>query len=374
MSERVLALEPYFGGSHKNFLLGLSGILSGKMDLITLPARKWKWRMRLSGPWLANELAKLNNSEDYCCLLCSTFVDVASLRGLMPEWARQLPLYTYFHENQFAYPVQFKDERDFHYSLTNITTALASDHLAFNSHYNLESFLDGYRQLLKKSYDMHLEQGENEIRAKSVIIHPGQDFSMIDQTLSARKKAGPPVIVWNHRWEYDKKPEQFFKSLFALDEQGIDFNLVVVGESFREQPAVFNEARDRLSHRILQFGYVESRQEYADWLKRGDVVVSTACHEFFGISVVEAVRAGCRPLLPNRLSYPELFPAEYLYDDGEFVDKLIMALQKGALANARAMELTDRFSWHATAGQYQEWLGGQKSKLNRSVTGNNDRL
>ena len=143
MSGKVLALEPYFGGSHKNFLIGLADIVSGGMELITLPARKWKWRMRLSGPWLVNELSLVATTEDYCCLLCSTFVDVASLKGLMPEWARRLPVCTYFHENQFAYPVQFKNERDLHYSLTNLTTALASDRLAFNSSYNLESFLDG---------------------------------------------------------------------------------------------------------------------------------------------------------------------------------------------------------------------------------------
>ena len=41
-------------------------------------------------------------------------------------------------------------------------------------------------------------------------------------------------------------------------------------------------------------------------LQSADIYVSTAAHEFFGIAAVEAIAAGCYPLLPRRLSYPEL--------------------------------------------------------------------
>ena len=46
-------------------------------------------------------------------------------------------------------------------------------------------------------------------------------------------------------------------------------------------------------------------------LSRADWVLSTASHEFFGIAVVEAMLMGCLPWLPDRLSYPELVPAQY---------------------------------------------------------------
>ena len=49
-------------------------------------------------------------------------------------------------------------------------------------------------------------------------------------------------------------------------------------------------------------------QEYAALLWAADLVVSTAIHEFFGVAVVEAIYCGCRPVLPWRLSYPELIP------------------------------------------------------------------
>ena len=140
-------------------------------------------------------------------------------------------------------------------------------------------------------------------------------------------RRGPPVLLWNHRCEYDKNPEGFFESLFDLERAGVNFRLVVLGEQFREAPPIFASAQKILKHRIEQYGYVAGRKEYQAWLERADVVVSTAWHEFFGLAVLEAVAAGCLPLLPRRLSYPELIPEEVhgdcLYDDeGDFKKKL----------------------------------------------------
>jgi glycosyltransferase involved in cell wall biosynthesis len=237
-----------------------------------------------------------------------------------------------------------------------MTTALASDSLAFNSGYNLETFLEGIDKLLKKSYDMKLDNASARIRERSRILPPGIDFSAIDAAKEPERE-GPPVIVWNHRWEHDKNPELFFDALIRLDHEGIDFRLVVLGESFREHPPVFREALMKLSARILYSGYAESRDEYAGWLKQGDIIVSTAGHEFFGMAVIEAVRAGCRPLLPERLSYPELFPREFLYEEGEFVQRLKECiLNRKRLSPERAAELTSAFSWDALAPLYRAWI------------------
>jgi len=119
------------------------------------------------------------------------------------------------------------------------------------------------------------------------------------------------------------------------------------GESFAEAPAVFEEARVWLAEggHVEHWGYAASRAEYAALLHRADVVVSTANHEFFGVSVVEGVRArvcvppvacrrqpavalacsqvlaGCVPLCLARLAYPELL--EPLVDEIALVDAML---------------------------------------------------
>lgn len=365
---RVLVLEPYYGGSHKSFLEGLRRHLPFSFDFLTFPARKWKWRMRLSAPCFAQKLHK--SGRRYDRILCSTFLDVASFRGLSPAWVNEVPLLTYFHENQFVYPMQVEDERDFHFSLTNFTTALASDSLAFNSSYNLESFMQGAEELLKRSYDLKLDSPVKAILKKSRVLSPGIDFSVID-AVKEPPANGRPVILWNHRWEHDKNPDLFFNVLFQLDRQGVDFTIVVLGESFKSRPLIFDEAKKRLSNKILHFGYVSSRRDYARLLKQATLVVSTAVHEFFGIAVIEAVRAGCRPLLPKRLSYPELFPDTYLYDDGSLQKRLKNELCKKRLTRNTSENLTGPFSWECLAPAYKSWIieaqdpgktGGRRSR------------
>ncbi len=357
----ILVLEPYYGGSHRAFLAGLTRNLPYTFDLLTLPAHSWKWRMRLAAPHFAAVLAEDPRyaGKTFDRILCSSLVDVAALRGLLPPSLRTIPLLTYFHENQFAYPVQVPDARDVHFGLTNLTTALASDRLAFNSHYNLDSFLAGCEELLAKMPDMSLVGYEEAIRAKATILHPGLDFSEIDSCPKERQPGRPPVLVWNHRWEHDKNPELFFNTLYGLAEQRVPFGLIVLGESFKSQPPVFAQAAQRLAQHIVHFGYAEDRQEYCRLLCQGDVVVSTANHEFYGIAVLEAVRAGCRPLVPDRLSYRELFAPAFRYEDGDFAGKLQAAMAAGRLAEDEAHSLTNLFSWQGLTGGYQRWFDAQ---------------
>ena len=355
---KILVLEPYYGGSHKTFLDALQAHVPLDFILLTLPARNWKWRMRFAAPYFAGKIAALRGETKFDAVFCSSFVDVATLRSLLPATVSRLPFYTYFHENQFVYPVRKEDERDFHFGLTNLTTVLASDKVAFNSRYNMQTFSNGVERILKICPDMMLEGVIEKIRNKSSVYYPGIDFSHIDSASKAQeKKHTVPVIVWNHRWEHDKDPKSFFKTLLGLDRENIDFQLIILGQSFRAKPAIFAEALEKLHHRIIHCGFVESRDEYARLLHSGDIVLSTARHEFYGMAVIEAVRAGCYPLLPARLSYPELFPAEFLYEDGELGGKLQTLLRDQIkIDRSRSKAITERFSWTLLKKEYLEWF------------------
>ena len=356
----ILLLEPYYGGSHKAFLTGLQDYVDCRFTLVALPARKWKMRMQLAAPWFAEQILLLiEKGECFDAVLTSTFIDVAVLRSLLDCRGIRLPMAVYFHENQFSYPGQVPDPAAFQFSSINFTSALCADRLAFNSTYNLESFLKGIRGYLKKASDMELRYLEDRIRDKSVVLYPGMDFRLIDATAGPGSKKNIPVIVWNHRWEHDKNPETFFHALFELAEEDYDFRVIILGQQFRYQPKIFSLAKKMLADRLDHFGFVENRKEYARMIRRGDIIVSTARHEFFGMAVLEGVRAGCRPLVPDRLSYRELFADKYRYPENGFkkhLQKLLSRDRDDFLSTTEALQMTEPYSWPILADRYGYWL------------------
>lgn len=368
--KRILILEPYYGGSHRFFLEGLQNHVAADYTLLTLPARKWKMRMQLSAPWCIQQINALSLRERrFDTVLCSSFVDVAVLRALLTRvkgWNPGAMICTYFHENQLVYPQRYSDSTCFQFAAINFYSALASDKIAFNSAYNAESFFRGCQRYLHTASEMGLSGIIDQLRRRSTILFPGIDFTAIDQHLHS-PDSGPLVIIWNHRWEHDKNPDGFFQALTELSRRGIDFRLIVLGETFPDSPPCFAQARNDFQGKILHFGYVPRYSEYIALLRRGDVVVSTAFHEFFGIAVMEAVRAGCVPLLPSRLSYPELFPEKYFYRENELSQKLEQAAaQSCRLTAATATALTERFSWQRLAARYSQWLLEDQGEVGRT--------
>jgi hypothetical protein len=59
----------------------------------------------------------------------------------------------------------------------------------------------------------------------------------------------------------------------------------VLGESYADNPPIFQEAKEKLSEHVFRWGYLETKAEYFDTLLCSDVVISTAVHEFFGVSM-----------------------------------------------------------------------------------------
>jgi glycosyltransferase involved in cell wall biosynthesis len=160
-------------------------------------------------------------------------------------------------------------------------------------------------------------------------------------------------MLWNHRWEFDKQPNVFFKQMYKLADEGIDFELIILGENFQVHPKEFIEAREKLGSRIRQFGYAESVYDYARYLAMSDIVVSTAIQENFGFAIIEAMYCHTLPLLPNRLSYPEILPAKFhelfLYNnEAELESKLRLLLRDYRQLNEARAEIAQAmaaFDW-----------------------------
>jgi len=350
----VLALEPYCGGSHGSFLDGYRRYSRHSMEILGMPARKWKWRMRGG---MLQMLDHLSGSPTICdVIFASDYLDAAAFRGLAPAPLQGVRIVVYFHENQLTYPLPNESRRDYQFGFTNITTCLAADRVVFNSHYHMRSFLEAVDVLLQRMPDCVPPDVAGRIADRSEVVPVGVDLGAIDAARPPRGHSqGPLRILWNQRWEYDKNPEAFFRLMMQLGREGVEFELAVLGESFRQCPGVFEEARRQLGDRIVRFGYVGAQVEYYRALWESDVVVSTALQEFFGIAVVEAMCAGCAPLLPDRLSYPELLPGRYhaacLYrDDAELRQKLRRwALNPQEARSLNPREDVRRFSWGMVA-------------------------
>lgn len=314
---KVLALEAYYGGSHKAFLDGWIAHSRHDWQLNTLPPYKWKWRMRHAAATFATALGEglPTPPRRYDALFCTDMLNLAEFKGLAAKELRDLPAVLYFHENQLTYPVRHESERDFHYAVTNITSGLAADQVWFNSAWHRDEFLSAAAAFLRKMPDHQLPGAVEAIAGKSQIQYPGVD----PFPPRGERRPGPLRILWAARWEHDKNPAAFFAALRVLATQGTDFRASVIGEQFRDSPAEFAAAKLEFAARIDRWGYLPSRAEYVSALLEADVFVSTADHEFFGIAAVEAIAAGAFPVLPQRLAYPELLTATaevdaYFYD------------------------------------------------------------
>ena len=351
MSRRILALNAFHGGSHRAFLDGWSQHSQHKFTTQTIPGTKWKWRARHSAVWFAEHLRKstadATTPHVADVLFCTDMLNLAEFLGLCSEPIRSLPRVVYFHENQLTYPSPSGDDRDLHLAYSNITTALAADAVWFNSEFHRSEFLTAAREFLRRMPDRRQPELIDRIEQNSEVQSPG--ISLLSPVKEVRSP-GPLRIAWVSRWEHDKRPDIFFAALRLLVDRGVDFRVNVLGESYRNSPPCFADALEWLGDRVDRWGFAKSRSDYEATLRASDVVVSTAEHEFFGIAILEAASAGCVPLVPRSLAYPETLGAEHPWFHDNSPESVADQLQELAVTfengttPTRAFDVS-RFDW-----------------------------
>lgn len=355
----ILLIEAFYTGSHKAWADQLQQHSGHKVELMTLPGKYWKWRMYGAAVNLAEKVNAIESTPDL--IIATDMLDVATFVGLTRKKLSHVPIALYFHENQLTYPWSDTDpdvslQRDRTYAWKNYTSALAADYVFFNSAYHMDSFLGALPSFLNDFPDFKGKENVEIIKKKSQVLHLGLD---IEQLWSDRATNPVPRILWNHRWEYDKNPEAFFRLLFELHDESLPFELIVLGEKYKHYPKIFDETQERLSDRMLHFGYAESKADYHYWLQQSDIMPVTSNQDFFGISIIEGIAAGAVPLLPNRLAYPEHIPdpmkSQYLYSDEDDLKQKLKQL----LTN-RANELPSlrshimRYDWSHMSSKYDD--------------------
>lgn len=353
---RVLLVEPYFTGSHRSWAEGIARHSRHDVRLVTHAGGFWKWRMQGAALTLAVEIEAQMERPDV--LLVSEMVHVPALLGFARAALHDVPVVVYLHENQLTYPLPEGVSPDHTYAMTNWLSLAAADRVLFNSDYHRRDLLAALPRFLRNFPDHRHVALLEGVAAKCEVLPVGVDAELFDRV---RCESEPPLVLWNHRWEYDKDPAAFFRALGDVADAGVEFRVAVAGQQYQTIPPEFEAGRARLGDRVVHFG-TASDDAYRTLLSAADVVVSTAHHEFFGVAVVEAVAAGAMPVLPDRLSYPELVPSAepYLYHDHDgLVARLTHALtdadHRHAAATA-ARAYVERFAWPAVAAQYDTFL------------------
>lgn len=363
----ILYIEPYYAGSHQQWIESYQRYSQHSVDILQLSGRKWKWRIHGGAITLAYEFMNSDLKPDL--ILCSDMLNLPVFKSICNDKIKDTPVVIYFHENQISYPWSPDDadvelNRDFHYYFINYTSSLVSHWNLFNSEYHKRSYLSGLKKYLKKMPDHQNEHTIDEISDRSSVLYLGCDLKKFDLPGNHAKNNKRPVILWNHRWEFDKNPELFFDTMVRLKKDGVEFSLVILGEKFRFVPDVFSDAVGILRDEIIHTGYCESFYEYRDWLWKADILPVTSIQDFFGISIVEAVYCNTLPLLPKRLSYPELFeesanPGLFYENENDLYKKLknsIVNLDKTKARAEKTAALIKKYDWSVMITGYDKKL------------------
>ncbi|XP_078233023.1 tRNA-queuosine alpha-mannosyltransferase isoform X2 [Pogona vitticeps] len=180
----ILLIEAFYGGSHKQ----LVDLLQEEIEdcvLFTLPAKKWHWRARTAALYFMQNVPA---SPDYRILFASSVLNLAELIALRPDLGK-LKKVLYFHENQLTYPVQKSQERDFQYGYNQILSCLVADIVAFNSAYNMESFLTSIGKFMKLIPDHRPKNLEKLIRPKCQVLYFPVRFPDVNRFMQEHKEA-----------------------------------------------------------------------------------------------------------------------------------------------------------------------------------------
>jgi len=355
-------VEPYFDGSHRAWAAGLAAASGHKIEILSLPAAFWKWRMQGGYLVLAEAYrAAVAKTGPFDLILATSMLHLAGFLGAVRREAPEVPAVLYMHENQLTYPVSPRDREDLTYPFINWTSMAVADEVWFNSAFHYEQWFDRVPALLRRFPDTRHDHLLAGVQSRSRVMPLGVDLHRLDA--ESIQRDAPPLILWNQRWDHDKGPDELAAAIEALDDAGASFRLAICGETFATLPPPFEGLKARLGQRLVHYGFAPE-PEYRRLLRSADVVLSTSRQEFFGIAITEAVYAGAFPILPRMLVYPERIPPEFhddcLYrDDVELLERLTWAVRRPQEAAAIAAQLGPTMAahdWAVLAPTYDEEL------------------
>jgi tRNA G18 (ribose-2'-O)-methylase SpoU/glycosyltransferase involved in cell wall biosynthesis len=313
---------------------------------------RWKFRMLA-----CTELVdKIHSDDDIviidgmfdASLIVSQMMRSGRLRGCVPK------VLVYMHENQLTTPFT-KQDRDWiqnkhwQYGLCHYRSLVSTDGLIFNSQTHKDQFVTALPKLLNEQsprsiVQYHLSTCQRLLPTKCMVLPYGLDLQgllMVDDSSTTTNSIPPPpttttalstpsdrptiipTILWNARLEEDKDPQSFYTIIKKLQQDSVQFKLIILGTDPTKEQLWATKFQQEFATELVYIGWCTNRSDYSHWLHKSHIILSTAVHETFGISIVESAYCGVIPVLPTRLSYPELFHTDDEMNDLLFYDKTV---------------------------------------------------
>lgn len=311
---RILLLSAYHSASHRYWCEGLMAAFPAvDWTIKTQPAHHFSWRVAASG-WLWALADDPDFRQPYDLVIATSLCEVVTLKALSPA-LRDTPLWLYVHENQFAHPTNGwqSANHQINWQFQSFQNALCADRVDFNTAFNRDTFFAGSRRLLRKFPERLPGQPLQKLKKKSGVL----PVPLTDRLTAFRDSPKDPrLIVWNHRWEWDKQPERFLQALTILSAEGVDFEVAMLGSGGGCKVGEFEAYRKKLGQRIRHWGEADAATYYA-FLREAAIGVSCAAHDFQGLAMLEMAQAGATVILPRRVAYPECLPEAHFYEGSE---------------------------------------------------------
>jgi tRNA G18 (ribose-2'-O)-methylase SpoU/glycosyltransferase involved in cell wall biosynthesis len=352
---------------------------------------RWKFRMLIAAAELESKIAIDDDIVVVDGMLDASLL-VALIKSNRPSNAPKI--FVYLHENQLTTPFpsqdrDVKNQTHWHYGMAHLRSLMVADGFIFNSQTHKEAFAGALPTIINEqsprdTVQWYLNRAHELLDTKCTVLNNGLELDELVSLVNSKKRTRTqdisvdrkiPCILWNARLEEDKNPGAFLDMLHQVkrrqkEQRIVAFRLIILGADSSKEKRWENRIRKEFAKELVHFGWCTNRKEYAQWLHKSDIIVSTANHETFGISIVESVFCGSLPLLPNRLSYPELFPPKqfqnmhlYTTTRGEGVDKLLKLMQLVAgdpVEHAKAQQLAktavSRYRWDIMSDIYDQFF------------------
>lgn len=157
------------------------------------------------------------------------------------------------------------------------------------------------------------------------------------------------LIIFPNRFDYEKRPNDFLNIATILKDRYPDwaFAICTSRNSMRSSHSWLTDLLYALNkHKIVQYNYDMTKEQYYQMLSRAKVMVSTTIEENFGYCTLEAMALDTIPVVPNRFSHPEIVgQGTCLYEDINDALVKIESAMEASLVNNRygeQLEVYDR--------------------------------